>query len=74
MSREYRKYEFCKSVGCYYYYPNNRFEAENCSVPNMSICPYTAKEFHKWLKENGFKIFKAESTDEVVMPMTIKIR
>ena len=58
MSREYGKYEFCKAVDCEYHYPKNRFEAENCSVPISSYCPLTAKEFHQWLKENGFKIVK----------------
>lgn len=52
MSEEYKKYEYCKAVGC----PCIEY-AEQCCI---SGCIYTAKDFHKWLKENNFKIVKED--------------
>jgi len=49
---EYQKYEFCKAINC-------------CSFKNKCFninCIRTAKEFHKWLVANGFKIVKQTST------------
>ena len=37
------------------------------------LCNRTAKEFHKWLKKEGFIITKAENKKEIVLPHTIKI-
>jgi len=52
MEREYKKYEYCKAIGC----PCIKY-TERCCI---SSCAYTAKHFHKWLKENNFKIIKEE--------------
>jgi len=51
--KEYGKYEFCKDVRCIGLNNNTK----KC-MTNDSCCPYTAKEFHHWLKENEFKIVK----------------
>lgn len=50
MSREYKKYEYCKAIGC-----SGIEYSDKCCT---SGCFYTAKDFHKWLKENNFKIVK----------------
>lgn len=51
-TREYRKYEFCENVGC----PTIKNGGKCRIEPSMCWC--TAKEFHHWLNENGFKIVK----------------
>jgi len=53
---EYRKYEFCKSTGCCNFNNNTCDHAGKGS----NMCNRTAKEFHKWLKENNFKLVKEE--------------
>lgn len=50
----YGKYEFCKSVGC------TLLLNGKCNVEYDSHCIYRAKEFHNWMKDNEFKIVKAE--------------
>ena len=52
MEREYEKYEYCKDIDC----PCIEYTEQCC----ISGCAYTAKHFHKWLKENNFKIVKEE--------------
>lgn len=51
-SRGYQKHEFCKAVGCM-----GKSEKNKCNV-DPKRCIHTAKEFHHWLKKNGFKILK----------------
>lgn len=46
---EYQEYEFCKAKKCWKYFENKCLDIG---------CQYTAKEYHKWLKENSFKIIK----------------
>lgn len=46
---EYQKYEFCKDVEC---------TALEHGVCNAYVCHKTAKHFHQWLKQNGYKIIK----------------
>lgn len=48
---EYQKYEFCKDVECGAF-DNGRCHARQC-------CYRTAKHFHRWLKQNGYKIIKS---------------
>lgn len=55
MPIQYKKYEFCDSVNCSYFWN------EHCAVLADSDCSFTAKEFHKWLKANDFKISKPKS-------------
>lgn len=50
--REYQKHEFCKAVNCEDLSDNNFCES------NTTTCCHTAKEFHRWLQRNGFKIVK----------------
>lgn len=52
-SREYRKYEFCEDIDCI------GMRHGKCSVKGPNECICTAKDFHHWLNENGFKIVKA---------------
>ena len=49
--KEYKDHEFCKSVKCLW----RRFS--ECDV-DANNCVYTAKEFHKWLKSNGYRIVR----------------
>lgn len=58
--KEYKKYDFCRSVDCDHFYPTNRFEKENCNASWNSTCPYSAKELHQWLKTNGYQIVKKD--------------
>ena len=52
--REYKKYEFCKAFKC----PALK---DNLCRTDPEVCVFSAKEFHHWLKENGFKIVAAHS-------------
>lgn len=49
---EYKKHEFCKDVKC------TALEYNTCSPV---ICHKTAKHFHRWLEQNGYKIIKVAS-------------
>ena len=49
---EYKKYEFCKDINC------PCLISGNCIVQHIDECLYTAKEFHKWLNKNDYKIIK----------------
>ena len=53
-TREYKKYEFCKSVNCSYFWhgPN-----EHCGATKDSDCVFTAKEFHTWIQEEKITNF-----------------
>jgi hypothetical protein len=51
MEREYKKYEYCKDIKCMAFY-KGKCRREGCE--------FGAKHFHKWLKENNFKIVKEE--------------
>ena len=51
MEREYKKYEYCKDIKCMALY-----KGKCC----REGCEFGAKHFHKWLKENNFKIVKEE--------------
>ena len=50
---EYQDHEFCTSVNCLWHH------CSGCDKDSKN-CVYTAKEFHKWLKNNGFEIVKVE--------------
>lgn len=50
-AKEYKDYEFCKDVECGAF-DNGRCYARQC-------CYRTAKHFHRWLKQNGYKIIKS---------------
>lgn len=58
MKEEYKKLEFCIDVSCQHYWPESTHCQEHCGVNNKSNCNFTAKEFHHWLKDNGYKIVK----------------
>ena len=60
--RKYSKYEFCKSVNCNQLIPESKTYGINecCMFKNDHDCIFTAKEFHRWLKDNGFEIMKKE--------------
>jgi hypothetical protein len=53
--QEYQKHEFCRDVDC-----ENIYNQKSCVVPHDVHCSFTAKEFHHWLKDNGYKIVKVE--------------
>lgn len=50
---EYEEYEFCKDVRC----PSFLLCLQESDTLIVD-CVMTAKEYHKWLKEKGFKIIK----------------
>lgn len=60
ISKEYQKYEFCKMVKCEKLQPESiTFHThEFCEVDYDHECKYTAKQFHKWLHREGYKIAK----------------
>jgi len=58
--REYKKYEFCKSVKCHELAENVREKEFKCIMRTDRACTKRAKEFHTWLVNNGFKIIKTE--------------
>jgi len=60
LNTKYKKYEFCKSVGCWEL--EKQDGVEFCRAGDEE-CSYTAKEFHHWLNRNGFEIVK--KTEEV---------
>lgn len=53
---EYRKYEYCKDINCEGL-KSHLDESVYCSR-SSEFCLKTAKEFHKWLKKNNFKLVK----------------
>ncbi len=57
MIQEYKKYEFCVDVNC---------DLLMFSCHAGDACPFSAKKFHKWLKDNGFKIVKISSKHRTV--------
>lgn len=67
MSVEYQKYEFCKYMKC-----EALTEGKDFCWVDENNCKFTAKTFHKWLKKEGFIIFKAANENEMVMPFTLK--
>jgi len=58
IKRKYQKYEYCKDVNCPCYIRGTK---DLQVLPNCiaSDCVMTAKDFHHWLKENGFEIIKS---------------
>jgi hypothetical protein len=52
--QEYQKHEFCQDIGCAYAPPSG------CKM-DAPGCVRTAKEFHNWLKENGYRIVRITS-------------
>jgi hypothetical protein len=56
--QEYQKHEFCRDTEC----PdllNVGTERETCLIgDNYPVCCRTAKHFHDWLKENGYRIVR----------------
>ena len=53
--QEYQKHEFCRGVKC----PD--FLNGKCWAKNDDVsCIMTAKEFHHWLKENGYRIVRGD--------------
>lgn len=50
---EYKDHEFCDSEGCSWL--SFVGGANKCSCLS---CVLTAKQFHKWLKSNGYRIVK----------------
>lgn len=53
MGRAYHKHEFCRDVRC----PG--LAGDKCNAPT-AFCPLTAKQFHEWLRDNGFEIIKKD--------------
>lgn len=52
IATNYQKNEYCKSINC------GTLKNNKCVAGRDDNCPYTAKEFHGWLKGNNFKIIK----------------
>ena len=70
IDRVYQKYEFCHAVNC----PSIRramVRDGKCKTPN-ALCIYSAKDFHKWLNENGFEIIKINKTTPDLLSAAIK--
>ena len=58
---EHQKYEFCMAIKC------QDLVKDKCVLGDdyHSFCCATAKEFHHWLKENGYKILKVENASYI---------
>jgi len=57
---KYKKYEFCTSKGCIgVQWENGKLDCT--MLPDE--CLFTAKEFHRWLRDNGFEIVKKEKAE-----------
>jgi len=55
LNTPYKKYEFCTSKGCI----GVQMENGKLDCPMLpEECLFTAKEFHRWLRDNGFEIVK----------------
>lgn len=54
----YQKYEFCEAVNCEAFIPSSQKHSiiEGCIFMNPKACIKTAREFHHWLKDNGYAI------------------
>jgi hypothetical protein len=54
--QEYQKHEFCRDMECRYL--KNETCVEPLVRPDVTPygCPFTAKGFHHWLKENGYRM------------------
>ncbi len=53
--KPYESYSYCKAVNC------NRFVQFNkprCSEPDPRECIKTARQLHRWLKDNNYMIVK----------------
>ncbi len=46
---EYQEYEYCKDVGC------PLLKNNKCKETDVD-CPFTAIQYHSWLKDNGYQI------------------
>ena len=74
---EYEKYEFCKAVKCECFITESikLHIEEACIFSYPRDCIYTAKEFHKWLKENDFRIIKKHTPEgDPILSHTIRAR
>ena len=63
MIRNYGKCEFCDAMKCKYYRPESKDDGfAHCYLSRNSYlsdeCPFTAKQFHSWLKKNKFDIIR----------------
>ena len=67
---EYQNYDFCKDVECSELIkPYDKLDSK-C---NLSECVKTAKEFHKWLNSNGYRIVKCEQDESQKPFKTMRI-
>ncbi|NDY73962.1 hypothetical protein [Desulfobacter hydrogenophilus] len=55
MGKEYQRHEFCRVVGC----PG--LSDDKCTAPG-AFCLFTARQFHEWLQDNGYRIIKPSKT------------
>jgi len=51
--QEYGKHEFCREIWCEHLY-----NLKTCAVGQDMHCSFTAKEFHRWLLDNGYRVVK----------------
>jgi hypothetical protein len=56
---KYKDHEFCKDIKCLQFYDGE------CTKKTPTIlssnCVHSAKDFHKWLKNNGYEIIKIKT-------------
>lgn len=56
--KEYQKHEFCREVGCEQLKENTVYPGNFYCKRRQEGCTKTAKQFHKWLENNGYTISK----------------
>lgn len=63
--RHYNQFEYCKACGCNRLVGKNTQEERiQCKISTNDRCPKSAKQFHAWLKNNGFLIVKKVEDDD----------
>ena len=61
--KEYQDHEFCNDILCDAISSHNQCI---CKEIYWKDCIHTAKEFHKWLKDMGYKIIKDAPTGDQI--------
>jgi len=56
----YEFFDFCRALRCPHFKVKNKYSDEYCDRAVVDLCPLTAKEVFRWLKQNKFKVVKDE--------------
>ena len=59
---EYQDHDFCKDINCPFLNHRKGICKKNSTQSILTNCIATAKDFHKWLNSNGYRIVKYEQS------------